>query len=391
MLICKKKHAFPNQFPEREYAKLPRKKGHSPGMKALKTRRFTLVTVVLAVALAVTFLVSFVLGRYPIPLRETVAILWDAILEGVERLLDWICGLFKAQGPDLGLEQFWTKPMETLMLNVRLPRILLACLVGACLSAAGAAYQGIFQNPMASPDILGASKGAGFGAALGIWLGLGSRMVSISAFVFALGAVALVWLIGRNAHGKQVLALVLAGIMISSLFDAGTSFIKLVADPTDQLPAITYWMMGSLSSARMSDVAFALIPMLLGMVCLLLLRWHINVLTLGDDEARTMGINAKAVRLAVALAATLITAAAVAVSGVIGWVGLVVPHLARKLVGNNYRHLMPCSMLLGALFLLVVDNLSRNLLATEIPLGILTAIVGAPFFIYLIMRGGEAS
>ena len=360
-------------------------------MKALKTRRFTLVTVALAVALAVIFLVSFALGRYPIPPLEAAAILWDAFLESIERLLNWFCGLFGTSGPDLGLEQFWTKPMETLMLNVRLPRILLACLVGACLSAAGAAYQGIFQNPMASPDILGASKGAGFGAALGIWLGLGSRMVSVSAFVFALGAVGLVWLIGRNAKGKQVLALVLAGIMISSLFDAGTSFIKLVADPTDELPAITYWMMGSLSAARMSDVAFALIPMLIGMVILMLLRWHINVLTLGDDEARTMGVNAKAVRLAVALAATLITAAAVAVSGVIGWVGLVVPHLARKLVGNNYRHLMPCSMLLGALFLLVVDNLSRNLLSTEIPLGILTALVGAPFFIYLIMRGGEAS
>lgn len=362
-------------------------------MKALKTRRFTLVTVVLAVALVVTFLVSFALGRYPIPPLEAAAILWDAVLENIERLLNWLGGLLNLKGsaPDLGLEQFWTDPMQTLMLNVRLPRILLACLVGACLSAAGAAYQGIFQNPMASPDILGASKGAGFGAALGIWMGLGSRMVSVSAFVFALGAVGLVWLIGRNARGKQVLALVLAGIMISSLFDAGTSFIKLVADPTDELPAITYWMMGSLSSARMSDVGFALIPMLIGMVCLMLLRWHINVLTLGDDEARTMGINAKAVRLAVALSATLITAAAVAVSGVIGWVGLVVPHLARKLVGNNYRHLMPCSMLLGALFLLVVDNLSRNLLATEIPLGILTAIVGAPFFIYLIMRGGEAS
>lgn len=360
-------------------------------MKKVNTKRFTMVTVILAAALAVTFMVSFVLGRYPIPPLEAAAILLDRVLEGISGLLGWICGLFGGEGPALGIDQFWTDAMETLMINVRLPRILLACLVGACLSAAGAAYQGIFQNPMASPDILGASKGAGFGAALGIWLGLGSRMVSISAFVFALVAVGLVWIIGRNARGKQVLALVLAGIMISSLFDAGTSFIKLVADPTNELPAITYWMMGSLSSARMSDVTFALIPMLIGMVCLLLLRWHINVLTLGDDEARTMGINAKAVRLAVALAATLITAASVAVSGVIGWVGLVVPHLARKLVGNNYRHLMPCSMLLGALFLLVVDNLSRNLMATEIPLGILTAIVGAPFFIYLIMRGGEAS
>ncbi|MEF9895632.1 MAG: iron ABC transporter permease, partial [Clostridia bacterium] len=201
--------------------------------------------------------------------------------------------------------------------------------------------------------------------------------------------VGLVWLVGRFAKGKQVMSMILAGIMVSSLFQAGTSYIKLVADPTNQLPAITYWLMGSLSGAKAADVAFLLGPMALGLVPLMLLRWKMNLLTLGDEEARTMGVNAGRLRLVTVLSATLLTAAAVAVSGTIGWVGLVVPHLARKLVGNNFRRLMPASMLLGALFLVVVDDVSRNLLATEIPLGILTALVGAPFFLWLILRRGE--
>ena len=174
--------------------------------------------------------------------------------------------------------------------------------------------------------------------------------------------------------------------MVSSLFSAGTSFIKLVADPTNQLPAITYWLMGSLSGARMDDVSFAILPMAVGLVPLLLLRWRLNILTLGDDEARTMGVHANRLRLVVVLCSTLMTAASVSVSGMIGWVGLVIPHLSRKLVGSDHRYLVPATMLLGASFLLVVDNISRNLLATEIPIGILTAFIGAPFFLYLILR-----
>lgn len=181
--------------------------------------------------------------------------------------------------------------------------------------------------------------------------------------------------------------LILTGIMVSSLFSAATSLIKLVADPNSQLPAITYWLMGSLSGAKLSDLHLALIPMAIGLLPLLLLRWRLNVLTLGDDEARTMGINVRRLRLIVILCATLITASSVAVSGTIGWVGLVVPHLARMLLGSDYRRLMPASMLLGALFLLLVDSLARNLLQSEIPIGILTAFIGAPFFLFLIMRG----
>lgn len=274
-------------------------------------------------------------------------------------------------------------------MNHRLPRIILACLVGCALSAAGVSYQGTFQNPMAAPDILGASNGAAFGAALAILLDLGSSMIMLFAFVFSLGCVGLVIFVGGRAKGKRVIGLILAGIMIGSLFSSGTSFIKLVADPADQLPAITYWLMGSLNGSAPDDVLFALVPMIIGLVPLFALRWRINILTLGDEEARTMGVNAPRLRLIVIVCATLVTASAVSVSGVIGWVGLVIPHLARRLVGNNYRHLMPASMLFGALFLLLVDDVSRNALATEIPIGILTSFIGAPFFIYLITREGE--
>lgn len=313
--------------------------------------------------------VSFLLGRYPIAPGQLFGILLARVLP---------------------VEPFWTAQMETILWNVRLPRILLSCLVGACLSGAGAAYQGIFKNPMASPDVLGASAGAAFGAALAILAGAGRSAVTLSAFGGSLLSVGLVWGVGRLSRGKQVLGLILAGIMVSSLFQAGTSYIKLVADPSNQLPAITYWLMGSLSGARMADVGFALPMMAAGALPLLLLRWKLNVLTLGDEEARTMGVNVGLVRLIVILAATLLTASAVAVSGTIGWVGLVVPHLARRLTGNDYRRLMPASFLGGALFLLLVDDLSRNLLATEIPLGILTAFVGAPFFLWLILRRRDA-
>jgi iron complex transport system permease protein len=186
-----------------------------------------------------------------------------------------------------------------------------------------------------------------------------------------------------------VLGLVLAGIMVGSLFSAGTSYIKLVADSNNQLPAITYWLMGSLSGATTQTVTIVLLPMALGLIPLFLLRWRINVLTLGDDEARTMGINSTRLRIIVIMCATLVTAASVSVTGMIGWVGLVIPHLSRRLVGNNYKHLMPATMLFGAIFLLLVDDVSRNLLQTEIPLGILTAFIGAPFFVYLITRKEE--
>lgn len=328
-------------------------------------RRALLCLCVLCGLLLALFLISFVLGRYDVPLPQVVRILLGEIFP---------------------LEETWAPNMRAAVVQIRLPRIALACLVGCCLSLAGASYQSVFQNPMAAPDILGASSGACFGAALAILLGMARGGVTMMAFLFSLITVALVYLIGSRARGNRVVSILLAGVMVSSLFSAGTSYIKLVADPGNQLPAITYWLMGSLSGTRLADVGFALLPMALGAVPLLLLRWRINLLTLGEDEAAAMGINTGLLRLIVILCATFLTASSVAVSGMIGWVGLVIPHLSRKLVGNDCRYLLPASMVMGAGFLLLVDNVSRNLIATEIPIGILTAFVGAPFFIYLMTR-----
>ncbi len=279
--------------------------------------------------------------------------------------------------------------IREVILYIRLPRIAMACLVGCGLSAAGAAYQGVFQNPMAAPDILGATQGAAFGAALAILAGLSSQWITLVSFACSLAAVSIVWFIGRRTAGKRVLGLILTGIMIGSLFSAGTSFVKLVADPADQLPAITYWLMGSLAGIGRDNVLQASLPMLLGLLPLFVLRWRINLMTLGDEAAQSLGVDTDRMRKLIVAGSTLITAAAVSATGMIGWVGLVVPHLARKLIGNDYRYLMPGSMLLGALFLLLVDNVARSALSREIPIGILTAFVGAPFFLYLITRGGE--
>lgn len=327
----------------------------------------------LAIILVVCILVSFLFGRYPVPFRELSGILANKFLS--------IFGL--------GIEPFWTDAMQAAVWNVRLPRVIMSVLVGACLSAAGAAYQGVFQNPMAAPDVLGASAGAGFGAALAIYVGLSSMYITLAAFGMSLLTVALVFWVSRHAKGERVLGLVLAGIMVSSLFQAGTSFIKLAADPTNKLPEITYWLMGSLSGAKWSELGFVIWPMLLGLVPLFLLRWRLNVLAMGDDEARAMGVDAGRLRIWLIIAATLVTAASVSVSGMIGWVGLVIPHMVRRICGSDYRWLMPCSMLGGGTFLLIVDNVSRNVTTSGIPIGILTAFIGAPFFLWLITGRGE--
>ena len=329
-------------------------------------RRADAFLVFLAVFMLIVIAVSLLLGRYPISPGEAVRMLASLVFP---------------------VDQTWTTQQQTMFFNVRLPRILLALMVGCCLAAAGAAFQGTFQNPLVSPDVLGASQGAAFGAAVAILAGLGATGVSVSAFAFSIVTVALVLFISARAKGNRILVTVLAGVMISSLFSAGVSFTKLVADPQDQLPAITYWLMGSLTGAKLdTNLFFSAIPMTIGCVVLFAVRWKINILTMGDDEASTMGVDARRIRLVVIITATLVTAASVAVSGMIGWVGLVIPHLCRFIVGCDYRKLMPASMLMGASFLLVVDNISRLATTAEIPIGILTAFVGAPFFLYLITR-----
>lgn len=350
-------------------------------MVRLKPKSYTAITAALFVLLIIAILISATLGRYAITTRELLL-----------SLRDWITGLLSGiTGGAITAthSEEVSEQMRAILFNVRLPRILIACMVGCSLSAAGAAYQGVFQNPMAAPDILGASSGAAMGAALALLLQLSSRIVMLFAFAASMITIALVMFISKMSQGNKVLRIILAGIMMSSLCNAVTSFIKLVADPNSILPEITYWMMGSLAKTRPDSVLFAAIPMALGLIPLILIRWRVNLLTLSDSEAKTMGVNVTLVRTTVIICATLVTAASVSVSGLIGWVGLVVPHLARRLVGNNYRHLLPVSMLVGAIFLLIVDNVSRNLLMTEIPIGILTAVIGAPFFIWLITRRRE--
>ena len=336
----------------------------------------------LAALLLAVFLASFFLGRYGVSL--SVGQFLGLMAEGLQRALTALVNLV---GRPFGFVT-WCPVMETIVFNIRMPRIIMACLVGCCLASAGACYQGVFRNPMAAPDLLGASTGACFGAALAILQGRSSFVITLYAFFFSLLTVLLVFVIGQRAPGRKTVNLILAGIMVSSLFSAGTSYIKLVADPSSKLPEITYWLMGSLSGTRGVDLRFTLLPMALGLIPLMLIRWQLNLLTLGEEEARALGVNTALLRLIVVVCSTLITAAAVSVSGLIGWVGLVIPHLCRRYVGNDYRKLLPASMLFGAAFLLLVDNISRNLLAVEIPIGILTAFIGAPFFIYLMNQKG---
>lgn len=286
------------------------------------------------------------------------------------------------------IEQTWTQMEETVVMNIRLPRILLALLIGGGLAIAGAGFQGMFGNPLVSPDILGVSAGAGFGASLGILLFGQNFTAQVMALVFGLGAIGFTFLIAGAKKNAQIFMFVLAGVVTSALFNALISLTKFVADPEEKLPAITYWLMGSLGTATYKDLYIGGPLILIGILLLYLLRWRLNILTLPEDEAKSMGIPVTQLKWLVIFGATLITAASVAVAGIIGWVGLIIPHVARMLVGNNNQYVLPVSVAIGSVYLLVIDDLARSITATEIPLSILTAIIGAPFFAYLLRRSG---
>jgi iron complex transport system permease protein len=278
--------------------------------------------------------------------------------------------------------------LDTVLFFVRLPRIAAAMLVGGALAAAGAAYQGLFRNPLVSPDILGVSGGAGLGAVLGIFLSLPVVGIQLLAFLVGLGTVGLVLLIAASVRGREpVLVLVLAGVVVGALAGSAISLLKVLADPYDQLPAITFWLLGSLAAIKLEDLTATVPIAALGLVPLALLRWRVNVLSLGDEEAQALGINAVRLRIVVIAAATLMTASVVAIAGIIGWVGLIMPHMARMIVGPNFDRLLPAAMILGAGYLLLVDTLARTIAAVETPIGILTAFVGAPVFLWLLARG----
>lgn len=344
------------------------------GEKSGNQLKFTL----LIAAFIGVFLGSFILGHYAVALPDLIKIFVHRILDLFGQLL----------GQSWGLEQTWSDAAETVAINVRLPRVIAAAVIGAALSTAGASYQGMFRNPMVSPDILGASTGAGFGAALAILSGANYLGITLLSFCFGLGAVLLAYAISRASRLNTTLSMVLAGIMVSSLFSAGTSFIKLIADTDNQLPAITYWLMGSLTAIKGSDTVFVSCLVMAGLIPIILLRWRINLLTVSEDEAKSLGINTGRLRLIVIICATLITAASVSVSGMIGWVGLVIPHFCRLIFGYDYRSLIPASILMGGAFMILVDDLARTVTTSEIPLGVLTAFVGAPVFVWLILRRG---
>lgn len=276
---------------------------------------------------------------------------------------------------------------EALILTqIRLPRVIAALLAGASLAVSGAAFQGLFCNPLVNSGILGVSAGAGFGAALSVILFGPGPATYVFAFLFGCLAVGMSYMTGRAYGMTSTIMLVLGGTVVSSIFSALISFVKYIADPYDQLPAITYWLLGSLASVGMKELLPASIPMLIGMIGLFILRWRINILSMGDLEAQSLGLNVRVVKGAVVVCATLATAGAVCLGGIVGWIGLIVPHIARMIFGSDNKIVIPASLSLGAGFLVIVDTLSRSLTDAEIPLGVLTALIGGPFFIFLLKK-----
>ncbi len=286
-----------------------------------------------------------------------------------------------------GMSQTTSPLLEVAVLHVRLPRVLLAMLVGMSLSISGASYQGLFRNPLVSSHILGVASGASFGAALAILYSAPQIMVQLSAFFFGLIAVAIALAISSIYRTASTLTLVLVGMITSAFFSSLVSYITYTADANLKLPAIVFWLMGSLASASIKNLAFAIIPMAAGIIVLLAIRWRINVLSMGEDEAKALGIDTGKLRFIIVLCCTLVTSASVCVSGVIGWIGLIIPHFARMLVGSDHKALLPACLSIGGVYLLLIDNLARTFTNSEIPLGILTGIIGAPVFAYLLSRG----
>lgn len=333
-----------------------------------QNRREGAILAFLGLMLIAACIVSLGVGRFSIPVAQVFSILKEGILT----------------------MSISDDPAAVVVLLVRLPRIMLAVMVGASLSVSGAAYQGLFRNPMVSPDVLGVSSGAGVGASIAILLGGATITVQLAAFSFGIAAVFLVFMLS-SAMGKgnpALLVMVLAGMVISSLFSSCNALIKYVADSADKLPEITFWLMGSFAKCgSYKNVLILLAAMLIGTVPIMIVRWKINVLAFGEEEAQAMGINTRRMRTVIVICSTTLTASCIAMCGMIGWVGLTIPHISRLLIGPNYKSLLPTSMLSGALFMVIVDDLARTVTSGEIPIGVITSLIGAPIFIYLMFKG----
>ncbi|WP_242847984.1 FecCD family ABC transporter permease [Inediibacterium massiliense] len=319
----------------------------------------------MGIAIIITFFVSLFLGRYIIPPKTVLNVLINSMF-------------------NINMNTFEME--SSIVIGIRLPRTILSMLIGAALAVSGATYQGLFRNPLVSPDVLGVSSGAGFGAVLGILLSGISSTTSLYAFGLGIISVFITYFFAKARKEISMMSLVLSGMIVSSIFSALISLVKYIADPYDKLPAITYWLMGSFSKATFEDLKLVVIPMILGITVLNLLRWRINILSLGDEESLSMGINPVKIRIVAIVMSTVLTAASVTVVGIVGWVGLVIPHISRLLVGVDHKDLIPASCILGAIFLTSVDIIARSASSVEIPIGIITALLGAPFFAFLLKR-----
>ena len=278
---------------------------------------------------------------------------------------------------------------DSVVFNLRLPRITVAVLIGSGMAVSGAAFQSLFSNPLATPDTLGVASGTCVGAVVALLLGWGMSGVQLTALVAGLVTVAITTAVARRRDGgTDVVTLVLAGVIVSAMADAVLSMLKLTADPTSKLPEITYWLMGSLAGASWSQIALAAPFIVIGSGVIVALRWRLNVLALSEDEARAAGVDVRSLRITLIVCATVVTASVISLCGQVGWIGLIVPHAARMLTGSDNRHLIPVCLLLGASVMILIDTVARTITASEVPVSVVTAIVGAPFFITLLRRTG---
>ena len=325
-------------------------------------RKFRVCMITGCIATLLLALIALCLGQYTIALQDVIKV--------------------------LTLQKVDLVNAETVIFNIRIPRILVSLIVGSGLATAGASFQALFSNPLATPDTLGCANGARFGAALGILLGLNALGIQISALIFGILAVVLVFVFTRYRHANQIMMIILGGMVVSSLFSALVSLIKYVADPNDVLPVITFWLMGSFSNSTVRSLYTGVPMIILGMMILYLMRYRMNALSLKEEEAASLGINVRKNRMIVIIASSLITASVVSMCGVVGWVGLLIPHISRMLFGNNHTKVIPGCIVFGALFMLIIDTIARCMYQAEIPVSILTAIIGAPVFLLLLRKTG---
>ena len=325
-------------------------------------RKYRVCMITGCIATLLLALIALCLGQYTIALQDVIKV--------------------------LTLQEVDLVNAETVIFNIRIPRILVSLIVGSGLATAGASFQALFSNPLATPDTLGCANGASFGAALGILLGLNALGIQISALIFGILAVVLVFVFTRYRHANQIMMIILGGMVVSSLFSALVSLIKYVADPNDVLPVITFWLMGSFSNSTVRSLYTGVPMIILGMMILYLMRYRMNALSLKEEEAASLGINVRKNRMIVIIASSLITASVVSMCGVVGWVGLLSPHISRLLFGNNHTKVIPGCIVFGALFMLVIDTIARCMYQAEIPVSILTAIIGAPVFLLLLRKTG---